>query len=137
MDKILCYLLCFIITISCEKKIENNEIPSFENLVWGDEFNYNGKINDSLWHNQTIPINNGSWANNELQHYTDNLENCFVKNGILHIVAIKEDAKDFNMTKQILKLEPDIKIIIAGRKKTLLDGNFTLRFIIVLKVQLY
>ena len=40
---------------------------------------------------------------------------------IPHIVAIKEDAKDFKMTKQILKLEPDIKIIIAGRKKTLLD----------------
>ena len=99
MDKILCYLLCFIITISCEKKIENNEIPAFENLVWGDEFNYNGKINDSLWHNQTIPINNGSWANNELQHYTDNLENCFVKNGILHIVAIKEKIEINNSVK--------------------------------------
>lgn len=99
MDKILYYLLCFIITISCEKKIENNEIPAFENLVWGDEFNYNGKINDSLWHNQTIPINNGSWANNELQHYTDNLENCFVKNGILHIVAIKEKIEINNSVK--------------------------------------
>lgn len=40
---------------------------------------------------------------------------------IPHVVAIKEDAKDFTMTKQILNLEPDIKIIIAGRKKTLLD----------------
>jgi 4-hydroxy-tetrahydrodipicolinate synthase len=40
---------------------------------------------------------------------------------IPHIVAIKEDAKDFNMTREVLKLEPDIKIIIAGRKKTLLN----------------
>tara|TARA_Y100001935_G_C17299212_1_gene508079 strand:+ start:48 stop:872 length:825 start_codon:yes stop_codon:yes gene_type:complete len=99
MDKILCYLLCFIITISCEKKIENNEIPAFENLVWGDEFNYNGKINDSLWFNQTIPIDKGGWANNELQHYTNNLENCFVKNGILHIVAIKEKIEIHNSVK--------------------------------------
>ncbi len=90
MYKVFYYLLCSLIINSCEKKIDNNEIPAFKNLVWGDEFNYNGKINDFLWHNQTIPIDNGSWANNELQHYTNNLENCFVKNGILHIVAIKE-----------------------------------------------
>ena len=99
MYKVFYYLLCFIITNSCEIKLENNEIPAFENLVWGDEFNYNGKINDSLWHNQTIPIDNGSWANNELQHYTNNLENCYVKNGILHIVAIREKIKIHNSFK--------------------------------------
>lgn len=40
---------------------------------------------------------------------------------IPQIVALKEDAKDFEMAKEILKLEPDIKIIIAGRKKTLMN----------------
>lgn len=38
-----------------------------------------------------------------------------------YIVALKEDAKDYEMTKEILKLEPDIKVIIAGKKKNLLN----------------
>ena len=33
-----------------------------------------------------------------------------------YIVALKEDAKDFEVTCTALKLEPDIKVIIAGRK---------------------
>ncbi len=56
--------------IYCKPKKEKISIPNFNNLVWSDEFNYEGGIDQSLWHLQTIPIDNGSWANNELQHYT-------------------------------------------------------------------
>lgn len=38
-----------------------------------------------------------------------------------YIVAIKEDAKNFEITKQVLKLEPDIKVIIAGVKRKLIE----------------
>ena len=38
-----------------------------------------------------------------------------------YIVAIKEDAKNFEMTKQVLSLEPDIKVIIAGVKKKFIE----------------
>lgn len=37
-----------------------------------------------------------------------------------HIAAIKEDAKDFEITKRVLQLEPDVKVIIAGGGKAAL-----------------
>ena len=78
------YFLTLLLFTYCNPVRENNSLPFFKNLVWGDEFNYEGEINRSLWHLQTIPIDNGSWANNELQHYTENIKNCFVKDGYLN-----------------------------------------------------
>ena len=43
-----------------------------------DEFDYEGSPNIDKWHHQTIPPNNGSWWNDELQHYTDRLENSLL-----------------------------------------------------------
>ena len=59
-------------------------------LIWNDEFNYEGTPDIEKWHHQTIAPNNGSWFNNELQHYTDRLENSYVNDGTLKIKAIKE-----------------------------------------------
>lgn len=57
-------------------------------LIWGDEFNYNG-LPDSLKWNYDIGGN--GWGNNEKQFYlAKSLENSFVKNGVLHIVALKK-----------------------------------------------
>lgn len=62
----------------------------FTNLVFFDEFEYEGSPNGEKWHHQVIPPNNGSWHNGELQHYTARTENSFVSNGTLKINAIKE-----------------------------------------------
>ncbi|QBA64960.1 glycoside hydrolase family 16 protein [Muriicola soli] len=59
-------------------------------LVFSDEFEYNGSPDSSKWHHQVIGPNNGSWYNDELQHYTDRSENSFVSNGTLKIKALKE-----------------------------------------------
>ena len=59
-------------------------------LIWSDEFDYEGSPDIDKWHHQTIPPNNGSWWNGELQHYTDRLENSYVNNGTLKIKAKKE-----------------------------------------------
>lgn len=40
---------------------------------------------------------------------------------IPQIIALKEDAKDFEMTKSALELEPQIRVIIAGTKKSFLQ----------------
>lgn len=37
-----------------------------------------------------------------------------------HVVALKEDAKDMNIAKYALSLEPDVRIIFAGTKRTFL-----------------
>ena len=62
----------------------------FTNLVFFDEFEYEGSPNAEKWHHQVIPPNNGSWFNNELQHYTARPENSYVSNGTLKIKAKKE-----------------------------------------------
>ena len=64
MEKAFFYFLTSLLFIYCNPKKEKKTLPVFKNLVWGDEFNYEGEINRSLWHHQTVPIDNGSWANN-------------------------------------------------------------------------
>ena len=64
----------------------------YTDLVWADEFDTPGDVNQSKWHKQTQAIIPGfGWANNEEQHYTDRLDNSFVDNsGNLNIVAKRE-----------------------------------------------
>lgn len=79
-------LYCFLILIlisGCEK------VPKCE-LVWSEEFNYEGPPNSSIW-NFDIKGNDWGWGNNELQWYTDSSEqNAFVNQGTLKIVAKKD-----------------------------------------------
>ena len=73
--------------------------PVYNNLIWADEFNVNGQIDTSKWFHQTqLPLG-GSWFNGEIQHYTNRLDNSYVDNGALHIVAKKETFTDQGFTK--------------------------------------
>ena len=76
-----------------------NEFDDNYFLVWGDEFEYDGKLDESKWHHQIIPPNNGSWWNNEAQHYTNSTKNSIVSDGTLKIIAIKENYTFDNSTK--------------------------------------
>ncbi len=60
-------------------------------LVWNDEFNYEGPPAAEKWHHQYIPIFGGGWANNEKQHYTARIDNSYVSEGTLKITAKKEN----------------------------------------------
>ena len=80
----------------CEIK---NQFDNNYLLVWHDEFEYDGKLDQGKWHHQIIPPNNGSWWNNEVQHYTNNIKNSFVSDGTMKIVAIKENYTVDNSTK--------------------------------------
>jgi beta-glucanase (GH16 family) len=68
-------------------------------LIWADEFNIDGPITAEKWLAETVPPNNGGWFNNEQQHYTDRMDNAFVSNGTLKIVAQREVYTAFNSTK--------------------------------------
>jgi beta-glucanase (GH16 family) len=72
----------------------------YKDLVWSDEFSTNGAVNSSNWHHQTQFISGTSWANSEVQHYTNKLSNSFVDTGNLNIVAIKESFRDQGVTKE-------------------------------------
>ncbi|MDG1824229.1 MAG: family 16 glycosylhydrolase [Flavobacteriaceae bacterium] len=77
-------------------------------LVWSDEFDDNGTtyisgvdnpIDDSKWFHQTKLPNGWGWYNNEQQHYTNRIENSYVSDGTLKIVAKKEVFSDQGHTK--------------------------------------
>jgi beta-glucanase (GH16 family) len=73
----------------------------YDHLVWSDEFDTSGTdpVNSTKWFHQTQLPSHGSWHNNEIQHYTNQMENSFVENGYLNIVAIKEEFTDQGYSK--------------------------------------
>ncbi|TLX70325.1 glycosyl hydrolase family protein [Labilibacter sediminis] len=71
-----------------------------QELIWSDEFDIDGAVNPDNWHHQTQIPAGGSWYNGEVQHYTDRLDNSYVSDGVLYIVAKKESFTDQGYTKQ-------------------------------------
>ena len=74
--------------------------PVYDHLVWSDEFDIDGAIDNTKWFHQTKLPNGSSWYNGEQQHYTNRTVNSFVDEGFLNIVAKKESFTDQNVTKQ-------------------------------------
>ncbi len=74
--------------------------PVYDNLVWSDEFDTDGVVNNTKWHHQTQLPAGGSWFNGEIQHYTNRSVNSFVSSGTLKILAKKESYTNQGITKQ-------------------------------------
>lgn len=74
--------------------------PEYDVLIWSDEFDKDGAIDNTKWHHQTKLPNGSGWFNGEVQHYTNRIENARVSNGVLHIVGKKENFTDQGVTKQ-------------------------------------
>ena len=83
---------------SCDEYCSEESSTEYS-LIWNDEFEGNGSIDTSKWHHQTQLPNGNSWFNGEIQHYTDRLDNSYVSNGTLKIVAKKETYTDQGHTK--------------------------------------
>ncbi len=91
------HVLAYIDDIYYDGMLE--EGPEFDLLVWSDEFNTDGPVNTSKWFHQTqLPLI-GGWYNGELQHYTDRIDNSYVEDGVLKIVAKRETFNDQGFTK--------------------------------------
>lgn len=73
--------------------------PENDNLVWADEFNVDGPLDPAKWFHQTQLPTATSWYNGEIQHYTDRIDNSYVEDGVLKIVAKKETYTDQGVTK--------------------------------------
>lgn len=78
----------------------NIEPIVYDYLVWSDEFNNNGALDSDKWFHQTFLPNGNSWFNNEVQHYTNRIQNSYVENGFMHIVARKETFTNQGVTKE-------------------------------------
>ena len=78
-------------------------------LVWQDEFDYNGLPDPTRW-NYDTEGNEFGWGNNEAQHYTEAREaNATVENGVLKIIARKENFEGKKYTSARLTSAADWK----------------------------
>ncbi|RIV36712.1 glycoside hydrolase family 16 protein [Flagellimonas lutimaris] len=73
---------------------------SQDSLIWHDEFNEDGPIDSEKWHHQTQLPPGGNWWGGLVQHYTDRIDNSFVADGYLNLVAKKEPFTDQGIQKQ-------------------------------------
>jgi beta-glucanase (GH16 family) len=89
---IFLYLIFFGQFLAAQNGIAQKK---YARLVWADEFNYNGAPDSSKW---TYDIGGSGWGNHELEYYTDRIRNAVVKNGNLHIIALKENFKGMGYT---------------------------------------
>ncbi len=80
--------LSFVAIFSCDTD-ETQTVTNFNNLVMEDEFTTAGAPDPAVWGYNTGTGQSG-WGNNELQNYTDRLENVVVENGMLKIIARQE-----------------------------------------------
>lgn len=96
MDWLLANELDFITTDEPEllmERIKKSPVSKGYQLIWSDEFNYNGKPDSTKW-----GYDYGFIANREDQYYTDSLKNARVEDGHLIIETHKEEIpnKDYN-----------------------------------------
>lgn len=84
-------------------------------LLFEDLFDYEGKPDEKIW---TFETGGHGFGNNELQYYTDRLDNCYVKNGILTIEAKKEDYEGNHYTSAKLITYPK-KPLLYGKVKVM------------------
>jgi len=76
-------------------------VASTFELVWADEFDYEGMLDDSKW--EYLIGNGGSyglpgWGNNELQYYSNSLDNVKVEDGVLKITASTDGYAQYDYT---------------------------------------
>ena len=87
---LLSTLAALIVFMACREKEQVPRPAEYafgEKPSWQDEFNGTGKPDPQKW---GYDVGGGGWGNNELQNYTDKLENARVENGMLIIEARKE-----------------------------------------------
>lgn len=94
---------------TCTVGLVGNTVDPYK-LIWSDEFSVDGAPDPTKW---TYDVGTGSsgWGNNELQYYTDRLDNAFVVDGILYIRAVRESYEGSSYT--------------SARIKTMFQGDFT------------
>jgi len=110
----------FLLLSSCSKKdTPGGSIPPpvvvkpvdkewiFETTpTWSDDFDYSGAPNTAKW---GYDIGGDGWGNNELQYYTNSINNASVGNGVLTITARKENmnGKEYTSARLISKGKGD------------------------------
>ena len=76
--------------------------------AWQDEFDYRGKPDPAKW---GYDLGGDGWGNNELQFYTDRIDNARVGDGVLTITAQREarGGRDYTSARLVSKHKGDFR----------------------------
>jgi beta-glucanase (GH16 family) len=95
---ILLCILCYTSSMGAQNAINGGYTSdldvTFNSLVWSDEFDGEGALDRDKWFHQTKLPASGSWWGGLIQHYTDRVDNSYVNDGCLYLVAKKEVCND-------------------------------------------
>ena len=121
MKKTIPLLTLVVFTSFCSSvtTIDNNSNLKEKSysLMWSDEFNQRGlKVDSNKWFLETVAPNNGSWYNNELQHYTDREDNTIISEGTLKIIAKKEKYTHSGTTQEYTSARLNSKVTFTYGK---------------------
>lgn len=94
--------LGLIFSLSSCSNDETQQVVTFNNLVFAEEFNIDGTPNPNVW---SFDIGGNGWGNSELQFYTDRPENIIVQNGYLIITAKEENYQGSAYTSARIKTQ--------------------------------
>lgn len=72
--------------------------------IWSDEFNIDGVPDATKW-DYDLGTGDWGWGNNEAQYYTNRLDNVKIENGVLKIIAKKENFNGSNYTSARIKTQ--------------------------------
>ena len=84
----------------------------YSNLIWSDEFN-SDPLNTLIWNYE---LGAGGWGNNELENYTNSINNVYIDSGYLHISALNPSGTTYTSGR-----------ITTKDKKTFTYGKIELR----------
>ncbi len=92
-----CLMVISLGLISGCETDETQTVATLTNLVLSEEFDTDGAPNSDVW---SFDIGTGvdGWGNQELQYYTDRLDNVRVENGVLLITAREESFEGSSYT---------------------------------------
>lgn len=119
----LLIIATFTVLSACSKKGKYSK-EGYE-LVWNDEFEKDGLPDSTKWDYDTSG-NEWGWGNNEWQYYTaKKIKNAEVKNGQLHIKALKESIgnKEYSSARLVSKNKGDWKYGIIEVKAIIPEGK--------------
>lgn len=93
MDWLLAHQVDIITTnepeLAAQRAARHQKLYGNRKLVFSDEFNLDGAPHSDSW---TYDTGSHGWGNHELENYTNAAPvNVFIKDGMLHIVAQKDD----------------------------------------------
>lgn len=111
MKKLIIFLtlLVFIFLISDCNSMKKNKKDNDYQLVWCDEFDYDGLPDPTKWDYDTEG-NDAGWGNNEEEFYTKGrIENAKVENGTLNIIARRENYENKKYTSARIFTKADWK----------------------------